>query len=658
MEALPPDFRPSDPEAARLRTLEQYDVLDAPPTDAFDRITRLAARLFGVPIAMVNFIDQENQWCLSSHGLALTRTDREVSFCARAIQQTDVMVVPDAREDDRFAENPLVTGDPHIRFYAGAPLTAPNGFRLGTLCLIDDTPRTFADEDRETLADLAGVVMDELTLRHYASDLDASRRAHRETSEQRRRILESITDAFVALDEDWTLTYVNAQAEALLERPRDELLGRRIWDEFPEAVGSTFQEQYETAVEEERTVEFLEYYPPLDRWLEVKAFPFDGGLSVYFDDVTDRVEAQTNLRRERALTEAILDTSVAALVIVEADGHISFANERASEILGASADTLRGTPHADTGTLSDLEENVLSAEEWPFRRILRDGTPISDERYMLERPDGTTRSLSVNGAPLYDPNGTIRQVVFSIEDITDQVQHERELKAAKEAAEHANELKAAFLANVTHDLRTPLSSIIGSAEMLAQTAPAECQDSIDRIERSSRRLLDTINSVLDLSKLEADAVTPTPQPVDVVDEVLGTAEMFQPQAQEQDVTLTTEVADDALPAELDPTMLHRITDNLVGNALKFTDSGGTVVLRAHANPKTVAIAVEDTGPGIDEDFLPDLFESFSRGDDASGQSGSGLGLPIAKRLTELMGGTIAVDSETGVGTTFTVRLPR
>ncbi|WP_263784602.1 PAS domain-containing protein [Salinibacter grassmerensis] len=658
MEASPSDFRPSDPEAARLRTLEQYDVLDAPPTDAFDRITRLAARLFGVSVAMINFIDQENQWCLSSHGLTLDRTDREVSFCARTIQQTEVMVVPDAREDDRFAEIPLVTGPPHIRFYAGAPLTAPNGYRLGTLCLIDDTPRTFAEEDRETLTDLAGVVMDELTLRHYASDLDASRRAHQETSEQRRRILESITDAFVALDENWTLTYANAQAETLLERPRDELLGRCVWDEFPEAVGSTFQNKYETAVEEERTVEFLEYYPPLDRWLEVKAFPFDGGLSVYFDDVTDRVEAQADLRRERDLTEAILDTSVAALVIVEADGHISFANDRAGEILGRSTEALQGTRHADTGTLADLEENVLSAEEWPFRRILREGTPISDERYVFERPDGTTRSLSVNGAPLYDPDGTIRQVVFSIEDVTDRVQYERELKAAKDEAERANELKAAFLANVTHDLRTPLSSIIGSVEMLAQSAPAECQDSVDRIERSSRRLLETINSVLDLSKLEADAVTPEPTSVDVSDEVLGTSEMFRPQAQDQDVTLTTEVAGDTLPAELDPTMLHRITDNLVGNALKFTDPGGTVVLRAHADPETVTIEVEDTGPGIDEDFLPYLFESFARGESTAQQTGSGLGLPIVKRLTDLMDGTIAVDSEQGVGTTFTVQLPR
>jgi len=658
MEAILTGSQAPEPEAARLRTLEQYDVLDAPPTDAFDRITRLATRLFDVPIAMINFIDRENQWCLSSHGIAQDRSSREVSFCARAIQQKDVMVVSDAREDERFADNPFVTDDPHIRFYAGAPLTAPNGYRLGTLCLIDDAPRSFSEEDRRTLNDLAGVVMDELNLRHYASELDASRRAHRETSEQQRRILESITDAFVALDEDWTLTYVNAQAEALLERSRDELLGENVWDQFPEAVGSTFQEKYETAIEENRTVEFLEYYSPLGHWLEVKAFPFEGGLSVYFDDVTDRVEAQEDLRRERDLTEAILDTSVAALVIVDANGRISFANERAGEILGTAPDALRGTTYAETGTLSDPEDTELSPEEWPFQHILAEGTAISGERYVFETPEGTTRYLSVNGAPLRDSNGDIRQVVFSIEDITEQVRHEQALRAAKEEAERANQLKAAFLANVTHDLRNPLSSIIGSTELLAREAPPGCQDSIERIERSSRRLLDTINSVLDLSKLEAEAVAPDPEPIDLADEVLGTAEIFRPQAEEQTVTLNTEVPEDPVPAELDPTMIHRITDNLVGNALKFTDAGGTVVLRLEATDETATIEVEDTGVGIEDDFLPHLFESFAREEDATGREGSGLGLPITKRLTELMGGTIEVESEKGVGTTFTVHLPR
>lgn len=652
----PQSSSPPDHEEHRLRTLEQYDVLDAPPRKALDRVTRLATRVFNVPMALVNVIDREHQWSLSSCGLELDRTSREVSFCAHAIEQHGIMVVEDARADERFADNPLVTDEPHIRFYAGAPITAPTGYHLGTLCLLDDEPRSFSMEDRETLADLAGIVMDELTLRHYASGLDASRQAHQETSEQRKRILESITDAFIALDDEWQFTYVNAQAEALLERSRDELVGRTVWNEFPEVLGSRFHEKYQTAIEENVTVEFVEYYPPLNRWFEVKAFPFEDGLSVYFDDVTDRIEARESLRRERDLTEAIMDTSVAALVIVDADGQISFANDPASDILGESPDELMGELHHATATLKDLDGTEIPTEEWPFRHILESGTPIAEKRYILERPDGTERYISINGAPLRNKDDTIRQIVFSIDDITEQVRYERALRAAKEEAEQASELKSSFLANVSHDLQTPLSSIMNHADLLRREVGAEHGERIDLIKRSSTRLLDTLESVLDLSKLEAGAVEPTPEHVDLADELLGTVEIFKPQASEADVDLKAEV-EDPLPAELDPTMLHRIVDNLLSNALKFTESGGSVVLRAGGDEEEVVIDVEDTGVGIDEAFLPNLFEAFARGDQTQ-TKGSGLGLAITKHLTEVMDGSIDVESEKGVGTTFTVHLPR
>jgi len=657
MSVARPPRPPSNHEERRLRTLEQYDVLDAPPTEAFDRITRLATRLFDVSIALVNFIDQEDQWCLASTGLDLGRIARDRSFCVHTIDQQGVMVVEDARTDERFAENPLVTGEPHVRFYAGAPLTAPNGYRLGTLCLLDDEPRSFSPEDRETLVDLAGVVMDELNLRHYASDLSAVHQAHRQISEKRKRILESITDAFLAVDEDWTVTYVNAQAEAFLKRSREELVGRTVWDEFPQAIGSTFQDKYERAVEEQTTVEFTEYHPPLDRWFEVKAFPFEGGLSVYFDDVTARIEARQSLRRERDLTEAIMDTSVAAIVIVDASGRISFANDPAGDILGADADALRGQAHDETGTLRALDGTPLAPDDGPFEHILETGEPLLEERYIFEEKGGPRRYVSVNGAPLRDSDGSIRQVVFSIDDVTEQVRYERDLKAAKDEAERANHLKSAFLANMSHDVQTPLSSIMNHADLLRREVGAEHQDRIDLIKRSSNRLLDTLESVLDLSKLEAGAVEATPEPIDLADELLGTAEIFQPQATSRDIALETDV-EDPLPAELDPTILHRIIDNLLSNALKFTEPGGSVTLRAHAGDETVEIAVADTGVGIDEAFLPNLFEAFARGGDPNATEGTGLGLAITKRLTDVMGGSIDVESEKGVGTTVTVRLPR
>lgn len=156
---LPPD------ESARLAALRRYAILDTPAEAAFDRITRLISGIFQVPIATVTLIDAERQWFKSCTGLDVKETGRDVAFCAHAILQNDVLVVPDARADARFRDNPFVTGAPHIRFYAGAPLISGDGFKLGTVCLIDTVPRDFSAADAAMLADFAAIVTDEMDLR-------------------------------------------------------------------------------------------------------------------------------------------------------------------------------------------------------------------------------------------------------------------------------------------------------------------------------------------------------------------------------------------------------------------------------------------------------------------------------------------------------------
>ena len=649
-------------EARRLETLQRYDLPESPPAEAIDRITRTATRLFDVPAAMVNFIDRNDQRCISARGIGARRLSRELSFCTHTITKDEVMVVEDATDDPRFAGNPVVTGDPHIRFYAGAPLTAPNGHRLGTLCLIDDEPRDgFSDEDRAALQDLADLVMDELVLRRYADSLGNTLESHRAANIETTQILESITDAFFALDGDWNFTYVNAQAEELLERSREELIGENVWNEFEPAVGSTFYEAYHRAVDEGETVEFIEHYPPLDRWFEETAFPFESGLSVYFDDGTERIQAQRDLRREQDLTEAIIDTSIAAVVTVDTDGTITFANDRASEILGAPVDEMKGRHHLEAGPIYTLDGTEIEPPDWPFRRILAAKETVTNRRFVIRGSEGQNRVITVNGAPLLDEDGDIRQVVFSIVDVTDQVERQRELEEAKEKAERASRLKSSFLANLSHDVRTPLSSIMSLTELLARQVPEDCRDRVHLIERSSQRLLDMLDSVLDLSKIESGSVDIAARPVDVAKKMRKSAELFHPQAEESDIDLQAEIPETEISAELDPALLNRIVDNLVSNALKFTDPGGTVTLRMREDDgrdRPICIEVEDTGVGIEKDFLPDLFEAFARGPDRETDSGTGLGLAITKRLTDVMNGTIDVESERGVGTRFTLRLPR
>lgn len=156
-------------EAVRLSVLDSLDLLDTPADEAFDRVVRLASHVLEVPIALVSLVGADRQWFKSRRGLDVEETPREVAFCAHAIKGDGLLVIPDAREDDRFRENPLVRGDPKIRFYAGAPLTAPCGAKLGTLCVIDRAPRQLDDGQRQLLRDLADIVMDQIELRRLAS---------------------------------------------------------------------------------------------------------------------------------------------------------------------------------------------------------------------------------------------------------------------------------------------------------------------------------------------------------------------------------------------------------------------------------------------------------------------------------------------------------
>ena len=149
-------------EDARLRALQELGMLDTAPEERFDRLTRLAQDMFHAPIALVTLVDEDRQWFKSNQGLGVGETTRDVAFCAHAILDDQVFVIPDAKADPRFADNPLVTGDPDIRFYAGAPLSTSDGHAVGTLCVIDTEPRDWTDEQSRALRDLANVVEEEL----------------------------------------------------------------------------------------------------------------------------------------------------------------------------------------------------------------------------------------------------------------------------------------------------------------------------------------------------------------------------------------------------------------------------------------------------------------------------------------------------------------
>lgn len=304
-----------------------------------------------------------------------------------------------------------------------------------------------------------------------------------------------------------------------------------------------------------------------------------------------------------------------------------------------------------------------------YMRSIRTGRSQPTEFRIRRADDGGVRTLRASARIAADTAGRLSEAFGVCLDITEQRTYEHTLIAAREQAEaatrHAEELlllKTTLLNNVSHELRTPLAAIIGFADILMADLDGERREFAQLIAQSGERLLDTFNSVLTLASLESGQEQLTLRPCELATEAEEAVQLLQPQARERRLFLTLDV-EEAVRVRADSSALHRIFQNLLGNALKFTPQGGiTVRVGRHVEPGgrfCGVVSIHDTGRGINPVFLPHLFDAFQQESKGMTRSheGAGLGLTIVRRLTEMMGGRVEVESTLGVGSTFRVYLP-
>jgi PAS domain S-box-containing protein len=222
---------PSD-EPQRQAALDALNILDTPAEPAFDRITNLAARLLGFPVALVPLLDHDRQWFKSAQGVDIQETPRDVAFCAHAIMGDEVFVVRDATQDERFADNPLVTGPTNIHFYAGAPLRTADGYKVGSLCVIDTKPREWTEEQSVLLSELAAILTDEIELRQasaktlrQSADLERAHNEMRGNQHKFQALIENALDVISVLDLDGTILYESPSVEKVLGFRSEDLVG-------------------------------------------------------------------------------------------------------------------------------------------------------------------------------------------------------------------------------------------------------------------------------------------------------------------------------------------------------------------------------------------------------------------------------------------------
>ncbi|MFH1341519.1 MAG: PAS domain S-box protein [Pseudomonadota bacterium] len=371
----------------------------------------------------------------------------------------------------------------------------------------------------------------------------------------------------------------------------------------------------------------------------------------------EQKKSDQRLRDQQFYTRSLIEANIDAIMTTDPSGIITDVNKQMEALTGCTRDELIGAPFK--GYFTDPER-----AEAAIRRVLSEKS-VTDYELTARARDGKQTVVSYNATTFYDRNRTLQGVFAAARDVTERKRVEAELQQATAAAESASRTKSDFLASMSHEIRTPMNAIMGIADLLAKTTLSPEQDKYVQIfRRAGDNLLNLINDILDLSKVESSQLELERTSFSLKDHLEKVTEMVVGRADEKGLSLLCEIAPD-VPTNLvgDPTRLRQVLLNLIGNAIKFTQAGG-VSLRVTPDadssiPTALRFTVTDTGIGIPHEKLSRVFERFTQADSSTTRrfGGSGLGLTISKRLVELMGGRIWVESEVGKGSVFVFAVP-
>ena len=482
------------------------------------------------------------------------------------------------------------------------------------------------------------------------------------------QVLESIHAAVAIYGADKRLSFFNAAFATLWGLETDWLAGRPSLDELLERLRErrrvpefadfrAFKRQqlamFTSLIQTQTELMHL----PDGRTLSFSMSPHPlGGLIFVYEDVTDRLALESSYNTLIEVQRETLDNLFEGIAVFGSDGRLKLHNPAYRQMWGLSESDVGGEPR-----FGDIVEKTRhyydEGDDWPALRQQVTARITSQAPWtgQIDRQDGSV--LRLGTVPLPDGN-----MLFTGLDVTDSARVERALRESNDALETAGRLKSEFIANVSYELRTPLNAIIGFAEILANQyfgpLSARQLDYSRGILASSHRLMSLINDILDLATIEAGYMALESAEIDLQELLEGVMSFTRERARSQDLTLTVSCPPDIGTIEADERRLKQALFNLISNAMKFTPAGKSISLDAHAEEDgDIVLSVVDTGIGIAAADQERIFEKFERGKPNSREAGAGLGLSLVKSLIELHGGSVAIQSEPGEGTTISCRLP-
>jgi|GEM_PF-1182521 len=649
-----PDAVPQDPP--RPFDLKGTGLLDTPPEEAFDRLTRLAAALLGVPVAVLSLLDGGRLVFKSGVGvpaalLAPRSPPPGPSLCARSAAGGEPVLLPDVAEHPALAEASLAR-ELGMTAFAGVPFGVEGGVPFGALCVMDPRPRSWGETELGTLAELAAVAAREVEWRCREAGMRSTERDLLLQRVQLDELFETSPEAIVLLDVEERVVRGNSEFLRTFGYRAEEMVGRPINELIVPPDRLDEAERVTRAVTSGRPVSLETVRRRKDGTridVSILGKPVnldDSPVSIYlvYRDVTEHRRAERELQESEERYRQMFEGNRAIKLLVDAGtGRVVDANAAAAAFYGYSAETLR------TMRVTDL--NLLPEDEVreSIDRTLRGAEGARVFPHQLA--SGEVRYVEVHSAPVEVRGRTLLYSILT--DVTARRQAEEERAAAVAARDR-------FYATVSHELRTPISAVMLYNDLLLSGgygALTESQaEGVQRSQAAAAGLLELVNEVLDLSRLESGKMEAHPVEFGAAAFLADVVAAVLPLADEHGCALGLDL--EGAPARLatDPRLVRQILLNLLGNAVKYGASRPVRLACRGVEGREVLLEVADRGPGIPPEDRDRVFEEFVRLGDGT-QPGTGLGLTIARRLAEMLGGRLEVESAVGEGSTFRLVLP-
>jgi PAS domain S-box-containing protein len=648
-----------DNDAERVATLHSYGILDTPPEQGYEDVTAFATYICEVPYSTITFVDKERQWFKSEAGFGTNETERSNGFCACTILHPETLIVEDTLLDPRFLENPFVVGAPKIRFYAGAPILAPNGHVLGTVCVFDDKPRQLSSIQITALESLARQVQGMLEQRKAISRLKTALATSKDAEGrlgELAAIVDSSDDAILSKDLNGIITSWNPAASNMFGYSAEEIIGSSVLKLIPENLRS----EETTILESIRAGRRIEHFETqrltkngelLDVSLTISPIRNSRGevigASKILRDISARKrmeESQQTISKRLAEAAAIVDSSDDAILSKDLNGIITSWNPGAAKVFGYSAEEMIGA------SILKLIPEELHTDEAVIIGKIRAGERVEHFETVRLTKGGRRLNVSLSISPVKDEHGKVIGAAKILRDISGRKRIEESLLQSEKIAAAGR-----MASTIAHEVNNPLEAVTNLLYLLRPfITDAAGAEFLATAESEIARVSHIAKQTLGFYREHAAASS-----ISVSQLVQRGMMIYEPRCSAHGITIKKSFSS-RKEVVLRQGEMMQVVSNLIANSMYAMPSGGTLSISvedADAAKESVVVTIKDTGVGVAAENIPKVFDAFFT---TRSTIGTGIGLFVAKQFVEGHGGRIELESNQDVkehGTTVRIYLP-